>query len=260
MLILRFIFGLFFNNLKYILGGSHRSFILPLGAHKFIILNRSLQIIKIPSINSYSTIMEIFFNRQYVRFVQEVNNFLRYSSDKKLVIFDLGANIGLFEIFMRQHLLEKVKIICYEPAENNYAYLQKNVSACTEVVTKAVSCREFAYATSSKHGDDVIIEPKNVNINGLTVSFKEEFLEKRKLINCVKVDIEGHEYELFDQNADWIKEINLMCVEFHDEIMNRHTSQPFLKSLSMIKHPIRMFFNDNMIWMKRVDLNESEKN
>lgn len=177
-----------------------------------------------------------------------------------MIIFDLGANIGLFEIFMRQHLKQKVSIICYEPADDNYSYLKKNFSSCTDLVSKAVSSGEFKYATSSTHGDDVMIERKNANSSSVTVSFRGEFLEKKKLINCVKVDIEGNEFELFDQKADWIKKINLIYVEFHDDIMNRHISKPFLKSLSIINHPIRMFFNDNMIWMKSVDPKERKKN
>ena len=252
MIIGRFFINLIFNNLKFLLGGEYRTFIIPLTPYRFFFINRSIRIVCLPSVKSYSTITEIFFNRQYIQFAKTINEVLLTNEKDDLAIFDIGANIGLFEVFLSQHLSEKVQIFCYEPAETNFKLLYKNTRSDTISTLKAVSSSKFRYALSAMEGDDVRINYAKDNKFDITIAFEEEFIANKKSINFVKVDIEGHEYELFKCNTNWLNDVKLICVEFHDHLCKRHTSKTFLKALNTVGQDVRMTYNDNMIWLSKL--------
>lgn len=237
--------------MKFIFGGKYRCFILPITPTMFIFAGKSVQFVRVPNIGSLSTIDEIFFNRQYALFAITINQHLMNNPEAEMAVFDLGANIGLFEVFLRQNLPRTISIYCFEPAKSNFSYLTNNVSQNTILTNRAVSSSELKYTTSADEGDDVKIIAGNENLSEVAISFEKEFYEKKRAINFVKIDIEGHEYDLFQENTRWLNDLDLLAVEFHDNLVNRNTSGPFIKSLKIIKYPFRMFFNDNMIWIKR---------
>jgi FkbM family methyltransferase len=159
------------------------------------------------------TFYQCIFNKEYD---------IKLSTPPKTII-DLGANIGLTSLFFNSKYPE-AKIIAVEPEKSNFELLEKNT-----LKIKNITILEAGIWNKDA---SLIVKDDNRGNYGFTVEEVEEgTLESIKAvsietimrendltsIDLLKIDIEGSEKELFEENIDyWLSKTKTLIVEFHD--------------------------------------------
>lgn len=141
-----------------------------------------------------ATLDEVFYSREY-DFPSPVRRALD-SAGPRLSVVDLGANIGLFDLWVLRHFPE-AEVIAVEPDPSNLEVLRQclalndRTGRCT-LVEAAASSREGTASFSAGHASLSRLEPGGGNVTVRTVDVFPH-LESADLI---KIDIEGGEWEL----------------------------------------------------------------
>jgi FkbM family methyltransferase len=142
-------------------------------------------------------------------------------------IFDCGANIGLASLYLHHHfpaaaftLVEpfeenslSIALNCKAAGLQNYTLLRGgiwNSSAILEI------CREF------RDKKEWSIQLKEASSQGKTVQGYSlaELVERAGLVDILKIDVEGAEVKLFENNtyaAAFLKRVKCITLEIHDE-------------------------------------------
>lgn len=137
---------------------------------------------------------------------------------KPKVIFDLGANIGTVSVYFKNKFPNS-KIISVEPDSSNYSILDKNLknySNCFSLKTGIWSekCKlEIINPTGSKYGFQ-LQKSDNGTIEATSIPqlMKEFNIEH---IDILKIDIEGSELDLLQQNYEWLSKVKMIFIEPH---------------------------------------------
>jgi FkbM family methyltransferase len=132
-------------------------------------------------------------------------------------IIDCGANIGLSVIYLK-HLFPDAEIIAFEPDEENFRLLQKNiesfnyknVTARKEAVWIENSMLNFASegSMSSRIGNESTKHTVRVQAVRL-----KDFLDRP--ISFLKIDIEGAEYQVIKDISDHLHFVSNLFLEYH---------------------------------------------
>ncbi|WP_418637568.1 FkbM family methyltransferase [Winogradskyella sp.] len=169
--------------------------------------------------NTLSIFKEIFVNNVYSRGEVKIKE-----GD---VVFDIGANVGVFSIYAS--LIKGTKVYAFEPHPKNFKVLLNNVNQ--NKITN-IECFEFALGIDSE--DRILIEGNiagghklsnenelassegSLKVKSVTLSKMTEKLNIDR-IDFVKLDCEGAEGEIIKSlGQDGLKKINKMAIEFHD--------------------------------------------
>lgn len=162
-------------------------------------------------------------------FIEEEYKYKNIDVEKDDIVMDLGANIGIFSLYA---LSKKAKLIyAFEPIKEYVELYKKNLINCPVLI--------YESAISNKTGKSEIIfnfqnntilsniydehnwqlDGKKVEIN--TISFNE-FVNDLEKIDYLKVDIEGSEYDLFENiSIENLKKIKKIGCEYHWNHQNR---------------------------------------
>lgn len=153
------------------------------------------------------------------------------------VILDLGANIGLTTFFFKSKY-PNAKIIAIEPETGNFELLKKNAQGLNDIVLYKAGVWNrktnliIDKIDSGHYGYTVkeVDQPTNNSLPSLgIVDIMTE--QKIKMIDVLKIDIEGSELVLFDSTADlWLPNVRVMIIELHDQI-KPGCAQAFFKAL-----------------------------
>ncbi|WP_460208152.1 FkbM family methyltransferase [Scytonema sp. NUACC21] len=185
---------------------------------------------------------EIFTEQQYIGHSIVINE-----GD---CIFDIGANIGLFSLYVNS-LQENVKIYAFEPIPETFAVLEDNkhlhsldnmlifnygLSSENNSEKVFTFYPNMAGSSTTKPGD-VLAEPNSVVPEVVIEDLFEEFFQEEKQVKCevrtlssvidelginsidlLKIDVEGEEYEVLKgiEDKDWSK-IKQIVAEVHDK-------------------------------------------
>lgn len=136
-------------------------------------------------------------------------------------IVDLGANTGLAARWIT-HVSRPQKLVCVEPDPGNADVLATNLShagldaaiyrACiggrARRVRLTTQAGEFAYRM-----EDATNNTGTVDVLTMDTIIEREDIQR---IDVLKCDIEGAEWELFDDCRSWIGLVELAVVECHD--------------------------------------------
>lgn len=151
-------------------------------------------------------------------------------------IVDLGANIGMSSFYLAKEFPD-AKIIAVEPEENNFSILTKNVSQLKNIISlnKAIwSQNTKVYLSGNITNDnDGFIYSKNEGSNDIETTTISEIMRNTNFerIDILKIDIEGSEKELFEENYEsWLGKVHILVIELHDEF-KRGCSKSFFSAL-----------------------------
>lgn len=147
---------------------------------------------------------------------------------KNQVIADVGANIGKLSQFFWDAGKNSNSVISLEPLPQNIKHIKKRI-----VRSKARNWRVETVVVSDKAGECIIrrIHSTRHGWNSMVIDAdadqsgsddgKEITVECKTLseiapdATVVKVDIEGHEYAVFDQALDKLPHVHTWAVELH---------------------------------------------
>ncbi len=124
------------------------------------------------------------------------------------VVLDLGANIGYYAIMEARKIGGTGKIYAIEPDPRNIELLQKNINLneinnIFEFEQGAISNKdqkaEFILSSKTNLSSFDLQRSKN-NPNSITVQTYDlgTYLKNKKRVDLIRMDIEGHEIEVFD--------------------------------------------------------------
>lgn len=169
---------------------------------------------------------EIFVERTYASCVAALPDSL-----SRVVLIDLGANIGLSALFLAR-ALEVVEIIAVEPDPGNFRLLSENLRKtgledhATAVRAFAGASRGFAELRDSGNGawgmrmgalsDTGTPVLPLAEIAGLAKTSSA----KTGALVVLKCDIEGGERQLFLHIRDWEHLIRYIVLELHTEFLS----------------------------------------
>jgi FkbM family methyltransferase len=146
-------------------------------------------------------------------FIQEI---YKISLKPNCCIIDCGANIGLSVIYLKQ-LFPNASIIAFEPDENNFTLLTKNVASFhlhgVDLRKEAVWIEntligfknEGSMSSKVDHGSTGTIKVKASRLKDLLV----------QQIDFLKIDIEGAEYEVLKDIEESLFNVRNLFIEYH---------------------------------------------
>lgn len=143
-------------------------------------------------------------------------------------IIDAGANIGLASVFF-SNKYPSSQILSIEPESSNFKLLEENTRKYPNIIpiNKALSntgglldvhdagVGNWGYYTSRRSSDENH-DDKIRTIVAVTIA---DIMDRYKIeiLDLVKIDIEGHEKELFQSNFEsWIPKTKCIIIELHD--------------------------------------------
>jgi FkbM family methyltransferase len=170
------------------------------------------------------------------------------------VVLDIGANIGYHTLTACKVVGENGKVYAFEPEQNNFALLRKNVEANgyknVVLVNKAVSNKsgrsklflsEFSGGTHSLYKYNYLNKRKFVWVD--VISLNDFFKNKTARIRLIKMDVEGAEGLVLHGMTTLLKKNKslILIIEFWPKGLERFTgAEKFLKTLE--SHGFRFYY------------------
>lgn len=201
--------------------------IVSINSRKF---NNDVEIRK--SYSDLPIFYQVFAELQY-----DINYNLNFSP---VNIIDCGANVGYASLYFAANFKE-ANIIAIEPQTDNFTQLKKNVKNYTNItpVNAAIWHHNSSLSIKNENETSASFEVgENVNsesnLAGITIK-KLMDSYNMPIIDIIKIDIEGAEYNLFENNPhEWLLKTKCIIIELHD-LIRPGTSQLFFKEMAHYK-------------------------
>jgi FkbM family methyltransferase len=191
---------------------------------------------------------QIFFDKQYA---------IKFPFEPRTII-DAGANIGLAAIYFTNRF-PKAEIISIEPETTNFQLLEDNTTLYANI-------KRLNMALSSESDLELIVDSVGLGHSGFitTEVSKASEVAKNKIqtisidrllaesefdeLDIVKIDIEGHEKEVFELNAEkWLPKTKCLIIELHDS-MKKGCSTSLFKAIT--RHNFSMEISgENLVFL-----------
>jgi len=194
-----------------------------------------------------------------------------------MTVVDVGANVGLYSIISAQRIGSKGKVWSFEPSNESYKRLKKNVelndySSVIEVNNIGLGNRsneiinlrrDVGYGDAERYIMPDNKKPKDTldnvsdvdSLESVNLSTLDLFLsEKGSLhVDFIKMDVEGYEYYVLQGSLD-VMEANpnlVMIIECTDLGTRRagHTQQDVLDLINKYGYEGYYWDYDNKIWL-----------
>jgi FkbM family methyltransferase len=184
---------------------------------------------------------EIFINKDKVvdrdfyfdNFEKEIIKMFRKFIGKKITVFDVGANIGIFSLTAASKANSNIAIYAFEPSLYAFNQLKKNIElnnfTCIKPFNHALSdftgnallnfCEDDAYNSLGSCPQEKILETKLVPVSTITEFCKNNKIRK---IDILKMDTEGAEYLILKGASEFITKspIPIIFSEYNREVIS----------------------------------------
>lgn len=182
--------------------------------------------------NSWAPFYEVFIRNSYESESVKL--------DKDDVVVDLGANIGMFSLFAANKVK---KIYSVEPLPETYYNLTQNLKHFSNVETfnNAIFNKDgkIEFNKNEVSGASSIFNKQQnfetVSVNAITF---QDFISQNNIdrINYLKVDIEGAEFDLFENMDEKFLENNIDKIFMEVHIMNNFDLNDILNKIGKYFH------------------------
>jgi len=161
--------------------------------------------------------------------IREPNNIKHYLKfiEEDDILLDVGSHFGFFSVLGKN----AKRIIGIEPVKSCFKILEENLKINglkekTKIFNVALGNGEdiFIKEEGSSNLSQISKEKQGVKIR----SYKLDFFTEDYNVNCMKIDVEGYEYEIF-MNQEIPKKMNKITMEFHRDLMGLEKSKELIK-------------------------------
>lgn len=143
------------------------------------------------------------------------------------IIFDVGAHIGSYTLKAHSYIGSSGYIYTFEPEPENFYLLQRNVA-----INDFKNVKTFNYALSVRHGTLIFFKDSentgmcsatlkkgNLHFAAKTITLDHftNYYDIKK-VNFLKVDVEGHEYEVLEGGKSFLKVCKNVAIETHERL------------------------------------------
>jgi len=194
------------------------------------ILNKEVSINVISDADN-SVFEEIFIDRDYNIVDDKIKN-------AKSLIIDVGAHIGCFSIYTAI-LNPDVKILAFEPDENNYKLLKENLllnhSKNVQPKNLAVAGKEEVRTLNingDSHNHSFYNAENKISERKIQTTTIQKILKNHAKVDLIKIDCEGAEFEILrNLTEEEFSKTESIYIEFHEfeERMNRSELKSILE-------------------------------
>lgn len=151
-------------------------------------------------------------------------------SHESFIVIDAGGNVGFVSLYLSK-FLKISKLIIIEPVTQNIQYLTKNLNLN--------KINNYHLIEGGLHFEDATLALDNsfrdggfwaVNLTALTNSknrvpvYSLQTIKANlnvKIVDILKIDIEGGEKGLFDQtDLSWLDNVRIVTIEVHEEFIS----------------------------------------
>lgn len=175
------------------------------------------------------------------------------------VLLEAGANIGYYVLLEASLLGGEGKIYAVEPEPNNISMLKRNVAL--NKLNKLVQINHMAF--SDKKGKlplyltreanlHSFIKPRHENYKTVLIKMDsiDKFIEKRRNINFIRMDIEGYECKVIDGMKKFLKKKGplKLFIELHPHLVSKGDMVKLLTTLKKSGFEIyKLISHDNAL-------------
>lgn len=140
------------------------------------------------------------------------------SSRKNPYIIDAGSNIGLSIIYFKKKYPNS-KILGFEPDRNIFKILEDNLKSLkltdVEIIEKGLSNQNGQVLFYSEGSDGGRIKQETDKGTYEIKTTKLSTFIKDKVVDFLKIDIEGSEYDVIEESKEHLKNIENIFIEYH---------------------------------------------
>lgn len=179
------------------------------------------QFFKSRAVNNFSLINTSGENEFAFKLIKQ------YNKEEKLVIFDIGANVGEYSEMIIKHcnkLNIKYQLHLFEPQKECVEVLLSKFNTNPNVIINNVAvsnengCIDFYMETkgassSSIYKREVFVKSEKVRVNTIKL---DDYIVKHAIdkINFIKIDVEGHELEVLKSSQNYFDKIENIQFEY----------------------------------------------
>lgn len=202
-----------------------------------------------PHTSDFYTFKQVFVERQYdipIPFVPKR-------------IIDAGANIGLSSIYF-SYRFPQARIIAIEPSKENFEILQRNLQDLAQVELLCMGLwnketRLQIIDMKSSKDSFMVKEVSSSAEHGIPAISVRAIMKRYGFdsIDILKIDIEGSEKEVFEENYEsWLPKTKMLLIEIHD-FMKDGCATSIFRAISKynfsfsMKHENLIFLNKNLV-------------
>ncbi|MFW6008262.1 MAG: FkbM family methyltransferase [archaeon] len=187
-------------------------------------------------------------------FILEEYN-IKYLEFYNPIIIDAGSNCGHYALFIKNKF-PKSKIIVIEPENSNIEILKKNLEKIENVdfVFKGLWSKKTNLSIKNIKNEKYSFQVYEDDKGTILATSLQDIIKKFKLnkIDILKMDIEGSEKKIFEENTSaWKNKVNIILVEPHDKYVKNceKTIKNFAKknNFNIIKK------GENLILKKKIN-------
>ena len=170
-------------------------------------------------LRTYAGDIDIFYEIFYKKIYQ-----LTIELNKNMII-DAGANVGFAALFFLKQM-PGATIYCIEPDPDNFIFLKKNLEAEIEngkikIMMAGLSGKDGVMSLERnffKYNSNLVEAPIEGAVQVLTYKV-ETFLRTfvSGSVDLFKMDIEGAEEGIFENDVSWLKNVDQLLIEFHSD-------------------------------------------
>ena len=160
--------------------------------------------------------------------LKNLRKILRKKNDSVITVFDVGANIGDYALEAYSILGAATRIFCFEPSNATFEILKENTRCIDTIVAHhhGFSDRDEALELfSDKQGSGLAsvygrrLDHLGTHLRNremVRLSTIDRFCRENNImsINLLKVDVEGHEYKVFEGAAGMLDANTIDVIQF----------------------------------------------
>lgn len=188
------------------------------------------------------------------------NKYCSFTPKKDDVVLDLGAYTGENSVYYSYLVGENGSVYAFEFIETNLENLEKNLNLNKDftsnvtIIKKPVSNKKKKIFTSDQGPGSIVFDKKadHLELEFETISI-DQFVKEHNLnrIDCIKMDIEGSEYEAISGARETIKKFEpKLCISAYHKIDDFYKLTKLIKNIS--KDYIFYLDHYHTSWMETV--------